>query len=94
MIARIRKRDGRYVKFNEEKILEAIQKAVIAVEAEVTVNRVNKITKEVVKRVEETTPEGRVPTVEYVQDVVEEVLMLSKLPEVAKAYILDRKSVV
>ena len=91
MIARIRKRDGRYVKFNEEKILEAIQKAVIAVEAEVTVNRVNKITKEVVKRVEETTPEGRVPTVEYVQDVVEEVLMLSKLPEVAKAYILYRE---
>ena len=91
MITRIRKRDGRYVKFNEEKIFEAIQKAIIAVDAEVTVNRVSKITKDVVKKVEETTPEGRVPTVEYVQDVVEQVLMTSKLPEVAKAYILYRE---
>lgn len=91
MLTKIRKRDGRYVKFNEEKINQAIQKAVTAVDAEVTLNKINKITDKVVKQVEETTPEGRIPTVEYVQDVVEEVLMLSKLPEVAKAYILYRE---
>lgn len=91
MIAKIRKRDGRYVKFNEEKIIQAIQKAILAVEAEVTINRINKITQEIIKKVEEQTPEGRVPTVEEVQDVVETVLMTSKLPEVAKAYILYRE---
>lgn len=91
MITKIRKRDGRYVKFNEEKITEAIQKAILAVEAEVTINKISKITKEVVKKIEDVTPEGRVPTVEDVQDIVEKVLMSSRLPEVAKAYILYRE---
>ncbi|MGI6782556.1 MAG: anaerobic ribonucleoside-triphosphate reductase [Acholeplasmataceae bacterium] len=91
MIQKIRKRDGRYVKFNENKITEAIQKAILAVEAEVTLNKTYRMTKEVVKRIEEETPEGRIPTVESVQDIVEKVLMASKLPEVAKAYILYRE---
>ncbi len=91
MITKIRKRDGRYVKFNETKITEAIQKAILAVEAEVTLNKIYKMTRDVVKKIEEETPEGRVPTVESVQDIVEKVLMASKLPEVAKAYILYRE---
>ncbi len=91
MLTKIRKRDGRYVKFNENKITEAIQKAILAVEAEVTLNKVYKMTREVVKIVSEETPEGRIPTVENVQDVVERVLMTSKLTEVAKAYILYRE---
>ncbi len=91
MITKIRKRDGRYVKFNENKITEAIQKAILAVEAEVTLNKIYKMTKEVVKIVNEETPEGRIPTVENIQDIVERVLMNSKLTEVAKAYILYRE---
>ena len=91
MITKIRKRDGRYVKFNEDKITEAIQKAILAVDAEVTLNKVYEMTKEVVKIVEAETPEGRIPTVENVQDIVEKVLMNSKLTEVAKAYILYRE---
>jgi anaerobic ribonucleoside-triphosphate reductase/anaerobic ribonucleoside-triphosphate reductase activating protein len=91
MISKIRKRDGRYVKFNEIKITEAIQKAILAVGAEVTLNKIYEMTQEVVRRVEAETPEGRVPTVESVQDIVEKVLMVSKLPEVAKAYILYRE---
>ncbi len=91
MITKIRKRDGRYVKFNETKITEAIQKAILAVEAEVTLNKIYKMTKDVVKKIEEETPEGKIPTVEGVQDIVEKVLMASKLPEVAKAYILYRE---
>ena len=91
MITKIRKRDGRYVKFNEEKITEAIQKAILAVEAEVTITRIQRITNQIVKQIEEATPEGRIPTVEDVQDIVEKVLMASKLPEVAKAYILYRE---
>ena len=91
MITKIRKRDGRYVKFNEEKITQAITKAIFAVNAEVTTNKLNKMTNEVIKEVNDKTPDGRVPTVEDVQDAVEKVLMTSKLPEVAKAYILYRK---
>jgi anaerobic ribonucleoside-triphosphate reductase len=49
------------------------------------------MTKDVVKKIEEETPEGKIPTVEGVQDIVEKVLMASKLPEVAKAYILYRE---
>ncbi len=91
MISKIRKRDGRYVKFNEEKITQAMMKAIFAVNAEVTTNKLNKMTNEVIKEINDKTPDGRVPTVEDVQDAVEKVLMASKLPEVAKAYILYRK---
>ncbi len=91
MISKIRKRDGRYVKFNEEKITQAMMKAIFAVKAEVTTNKLNKMTNEVIKEINDKTPEGRVPTVEDVQDAVEKILMASKLPEVAKAYILYRK---
>jgi len=61
------------------------------VDAEVTLNKVYEMTKEVVKIVEAETPEGRIPTVENVQDIVEKVLMNSKLTEVAKAYIYTAK---
>jgi ribonucleoside-diphosphate reductase alpha chain len=89
VIAQIRKRDGSVVEFNPEKITNAILKAFNATkmkDGEVA----KKLTEEVVEMVAKKF-EGRIPGVENVQDVVEEVLIKNGYAEVAKAYILYRQ---
>ena len=88
-IAQIRKRDGRVVEFDPGKITDAILKAFTATktgDGEVA----KKLAEEVVEIVAKKF-EGRVPGVENVQDVVEEVLIKNGYAEVAKAYILYRQ---
>lgn len=91
MVSKVRKRDGRYVKFNPEKIKDAITKAIEATNADVTITKINNMTKQVTNLIEKHTPQNRVPTVEDIQDIVEKVLMQSKLHDVAKAYIIYRE---
>ena len=87
MITQIRKRNGGIVAFDPQKIEDAIHKACIAVADE-------KISsaqlKELTGRVVAALPEDEVPTVEQVQDRVEEVLIAADLAKTAKAYILYR----
>lgn len=89
-VSKIKKRDGRIVDFEEEKIAKAIFKALNA-----TNNGNEKKAKElslrVVKMVTEGTEEGEIPSVEKIQDAVEEILIKEDLTETARAYIIYRE---
>ncbi|KAF5414426.1 MAG: Vitamin B12-dependent ribonucleoside-diphosphate reductase [Candidatus Methanogaster sp.] len=84
----ILKRDGRITNFKKEKITTAIHKAVLATNAN-DEKLVEKLTDEVVALIEKRI--RGIPTVEDVQNIVEEVLVRHGLYEVAKAYILYRE---
>lgn len=84
----IKKRDNRIVDFDSGKIEKAISKASEA--AEVESIAVSELTDKVVERVKESY-DGDVPTVEDVQDVVEEVLIEDGYDKIAKEYILYRR---
>jgi len=86
----IKKRDGRLVKFNAEKITDAIAKAGAATgefDGDGTIAR--KLTIKVLNLAEKLF-DGKVMTVEEIQDIVEEVLLSSPYRRTAKAYIIYR----
>ena len=85
MFKSIRKRDGKVVAFNSEKITEAIAKAGSAT-GEFGYDRAKNIAEKVV-RTAQTDIKSRIPTVEQIQDIVEKVLMESAFKRTAKAYI-------
>ncbi len=81
------KRSGQKVTFNAAKIRDAIRKAGNAVaDEEITEEKVVSLTNQVLEKI----PKNSVPTVEQVQDIVEEVLIANDLPKTSKAYILYR----
>ncbi len=89
MISKIRKRDGRIVDFDKNKIVSAILKAMDAVNErneELAVKMANEVVNQLIKQLEP----GEIPTVEQCQDIVEQVLMKNGCYRVAKAYILYR----
>jgi ribonucleoside-diphosphate reductase alpha chain len=88
-ITKIIKRDGRVVEFEPRKITDAIRKAFIATRGGIG-EPAQQLSDEVVE-ILETRFKKKVPTVENVQDIVEEVLIRSGYPDVAKAYILYRQ---
>jgi ribonucleoside-diphosphate reductase alpha chain len=83
-IKKIRKRDGRIVDFDSNRIKDAIHRAFIAVELE-NGEKAETITKEVVKLLEERFKE-KIPSVEDAQDAVIEVLRKSGYGKVALEY--------
>lgn len=86
-VEKIRKRSGVVVPFNPEKISSAIQRANNAVKDEtITEEQLACLTREVVDAVAGIG----VPTVEQVQDAVEERLISHDFAKTAKAYILYR----
>ncbi len=84
----IKKRDGRKVKFNDRKIMSAIERAGLET-GEFAEAEADKLTKKVLARAEKELTE-KVPGVEQVQDIVEEVLLSSRYKKTAKAYIIYR----
>ena len=87
MITKIRKRNGDIVDFNPQKIQDAISKASAAVaDEEISPAQLKELTKTVVAAL----PAGEIPTVEQVQDRVEEALIAADFAKTAKAYILYR----
>jgi ribonucleoside-diphosphate reductase alpha chain len=88
-ISQIRKRDGSIVPFNQVKIQQAIYKALVATGNDNT-SLADELAVQVVKLVKDRLSRTT-PTVEQVQDIVEEVLMTQGYPDVAKAYILYRQ---
>ena len=81
------KRSGQTVKFNAAKIRDAIRKAGNAVsDEEITEEKVLSLTNQVLEKI----PPHTIPSVEQVQDIVEEVLIANDLPRTSKAYILYR----
>jgi ribonucleoside-diphosphate reductase alpha chain len=89
MIKKIVKRDGRVVGFDSEKIRLAIAKALKATGKEETDNSV-RLTEKVLAKVEQQF-RFKTPSVEDIQDIVEQVLLESGFPDTAKAYILYRQ---
>lgn len=83
------KRDGSICPFNEDKIIDAIDKAFLDVDDKLYENDTAiDIAKDIHTRIK-TYPEGSVG-VEDIQDWVEEYLMRSERPDVARAYIRFR----
>ena len=90
LISNIRKRDGRIVEFDRNKIVKAIQKAVQAVGSEGGEN-VEELVGQVVESLERSLKPDEIPSVEQVQDVVEQVLVDNGDYRVARAYICHRE---
>jgi len=89
MFTKIKKRDGRTVKFNAEKITDAIAKAGKAT-GEFDRNIAEKLTLKVLNLAQQSIA-GKIPTVEKIQDIVEEILLSSPYKKTAKAYIIYRE---
>ncbi len=89
MIEKIRKRDGRIVAFNKEKIFNAIWKAVKAVGGS-DEKKAREITDKICEIINSRYKDS-VPGVEDIQDIVEKTLIEEGHAKVAKAYILYRK---
>src|SRR5919109_3172456 len=88
LIAKIRKRDGRVVNFEQSKISNAIYKALIVTgkpDYPLAERLAAKVVQKMVQQNEKT-----IPSVEDVQDMVESILIEEGLSETAKAYILYR----
>ena len=88
MITMIKKRDGRQVPFNIEKIANAIFKAAKSVGGN-DYDEAMRLADAVCQKLSETII-GRNPSVEEVQDMVERVLVEAGHAKTAKAYILYR----
>ena len=89
MHAKIKKRDGRLLKFNAEKITNAIAKAGAA-SGEFDHSVAKTLTIRVLNLAEKIF-DHRITTVEEIQDIVEEVLLSSPYRKTAKAYIIYRE---
>lgn len=89
MHAKIKKRDGRLLKFNAEKITSAIAKAGAA-SGEFDHAVAKTLTIRVLNLAEKIF-DNRITTVEEIQDIVEEVLLSSSYRKTAKAYIIYRE---
>ncbi|RFT16411.1 MAG: Ribonucleotide reductase of class III (anaerobic), large subunit [Candidatus Saccharicenans subterraneus] len=89
-ITRIKKRDGAIVDFTQDKITNAIYKAMQSqgIDDHMEAQHVSDI---VVFVLEEKFGGYTIPSVEQIQDIVEMVLMKQGYHEVAKAYILYRE---
>lgn len=88
MVTRVKKRDGREVYFNIEKIMNAIHKASVAA-GENSPQLAQELAEQVVAQVSSTF-QDQVPSVEDIQDIVEQVLIANNRGQIAKNYILYR----
>ncbi len=89
-IEKVEKRDGTIVNFDKEKIRSAVFKAITA-SKQGDGEETKKVTEKVVEFLNRRFRKGEVPTVEQIQDIVEEALILEGLVDAAKAYILYRE---
>lgn len=88
MYSKIKKRDGRLVTFKQQKIMSAIERAGLE-SGELAETEAAKLTDKVIARAEKELT-TKTPTVEQIQDIVEEVLLESRYKATAKAYIIYR----
>ena len=87
MVNKIKKRDGSIVDFDKYKIFNAIAKANISVNYELTDNNILMITDEVVSQIDESNN-----SVEQIQDLVEDSLIKHNFKKTAKEYIIYREN--
>ena len=84
------KRDGKRVAFDAQKIVAAITKAGAAT-GEFDADKALFLTKQVIEELSHRFDKDIVPTVEQIQDVVEQVLISSDYAATAKSYIIYRE---
>ena len=99
-ILKVEKRDGAIVDFDQQRITDAISKALTATK-QGDGKRAKKLSDKVVALLNrrfsakggsaEGGKKDEIPKVEEIQDIVEEVLILEGLVETAKAYIIYRE---
>jgi ribonucleoside-triphosphate reductase len=89
-IAKVQKRDGAIVGFEEQKISNVIFKAITATGQGDGIKS-KKLAQEVIKILNRRFKKDEIVHVEQIQDIVEEILILEGLVETAKAYILYRE---
>ena len=82
------KREGMVVPFESDKIKKAIEKAFLSVSEKYSKKILEELTDSVLSKL--TNFQNEVPTVELVQDLVEETLMENRYFRVAKSYIVYR----
>ncbi len=86
----VRKRDGRVVPWDQSRITNAVYRAMQAVgEGDLTKDPL-RVSNRAVQELTKKFSLAHVPSIEEVQDVVEETLILTDFPKTAKAYILYR----
>lgn len=87
----VKKRDGRIVPFEQERITEAVRKAMEAAGEGDLPKDSERASDRVVTELNKRYPAGHTPHIEEIQDVVEESLILMDFSKAAKAYILYRQ---
>jgi ribonucleoside-triphosphate reductase len=90
VISRVRKRDGRIVLFDQDRITNAIFKAAQAVDG-TDKELAKKLSYQVVRILEERFGIDIIPTVEQIQDLVEKILIENGHAKTSKAFILYRE---
>jgi len=89
-ITKVKKRDGTVVDFDQDKIKEAVFKAITATnQGDGIISK--KVSDRVVDILNRRFKKDEIPQVEQIQDIVEEILILEGLVDTARAYILYRE---
>jgi ribonucleoside-diphosphate reductase alpha chain len=88
---KIIKRNGSLVDFSQSRIIAAISKASQAT-AQLNQAKINKLARQVTTKLEENFSSLHPPTVEQVQNLVENILITNGYPQIAKAYMLYRQN--
>ncbi len=88
----VRKRDGRVVPFDETRIINAISRAMQATGEGNPKDDAEKVAEQVVNELGKRYPADHIPTIEEIQDIAEEELIVMDFPKTAKAYILYRQN--
>ncbi len=89
-VKQVRKRDGSIADFDPSKIENVMRKAFLRVRGSVDELKLSAMASHVIKHVEKSFAEDKIPSVEHVQNIVENVLMEEGFFDVAKEYIIYR----
>ncbi len=87
----VRKRDGRIAPFDQVRITSAVSRAMQAAGEGNPKDDAEKVSDQVVSALAKKIPKDHIPTIEEIQDIVEEQLVTMDFAKTAKAYILYRK---
>ncbi len=87
----VKKRDGRVLSFDHGRIANAVYRAMRAIGEGDLKKDPLVVSEKVIKGLLKKFPTSYTPSIEEIQDMVEEMLILSDFPKTAKAYILYRE---
>lgn len=88
--AEVRKRDGRIVAFDQDRITSAIKKAMLAAGEDHPEVDAERVSDQVVNALAHKFTATHLPSIEQIQDMVETQLMATGFTQTAKSYILYR----